>query len=101
MNSINSIFNKMFFSLSVIVLLTSCGGETEQAPNETDSSSRIVSGIAAKGPLVGATIEIFAFDADGNTSGSPITSTTTGANGQWSVSVPSQTDPLLVISSGG
>ncbi|MCK5859986.1 MAG: tandem-95 repeat protein [Abyssibacter sp.] len=74
--------------------LAACGG------GSTSSQSGI-QGTASKGPLVNASIEIYAIDAAGLPAGDPLGVATTDANGEFSFSERPAEGPLLLISTGG
>ncbi|MFK8028980.1 MAG: putative Ig domain-containing protein [Gammaproteobacteria bacterium] len=64
------------------------------------ASSRVVLGNGTKGPLIDATVELFALDASGFADGAALTNTTTDAQGNWALDV-NRPDALLVRISGG
>ena len=60
-----------------------------------------VSGKVTKGPMAGATVSLYNVDNAGAANGAAVASTTTDANGDWTVSVPAGSGLLLVQASGG
>jgi len=77
--------------------------ENASATEQTELSGFVVSGVASKGPISGASISVFQMDASGAKTGPALATTTTDSSGGWSVSLgtsaPNQ--PLLVESAGG
>ncbi len=64
------------------------------------ASSATVSGTVVKGPINGATVNIYAADATTGAKGSLLTTTTTGAGGTYNATV-AQAGPVLVEVTGG
>ncbi len=103
------LFKIFIINLLFISFMTSCSennSSTELADtkltNENQTGEFTVTGVAAKGPLLNATIEAYAFDANGVATGASLSTTTTDANGNWSLSfATAPTEPLLITSSGG
>lgn len=100
----NTIKSKVFFSILMSFLLVACGGGEDSAPSPSaqiaDAGGRTITGVASKGPLRGATIEILLIEPDGFGS-SFFDSAVTDENGRFQVTnVPPNTF-LLAISSGG
>jgi len=105
--------NRFFTTLSIVLVLAGCQQDkAEQANANVDetaisqtidsSSSFKVSGVASKGPIQNATVEIYALDNTGVQVGSPLASTTTDTNGQWQVSFNNApTAAVLINVSGG
>jgi hypothetical protein len=73
------------------VLLTACSSD--------DGSTSSVGGTAAKGPIAGGTVT--AYRIDGGTRGGALASTTTDANGNYSLNVRFYQGPLLLEVTGG
>ncbi len=74
--------------------LAACGGGSTSSPSG-------IQGTASKGPLVNASIEIYAIDAAGLPAGDPLGVATTDANGEFSFSERPAEGPFLLISTGG
>ncbi len=53
------------------------------------------------GPVDAAEVNVFELDAGGASSGAPIVTTQTDANGQWCASLPANRPDYLVVSTGG
>lgn len=103
---------------SALVLLTSLGcsgtapatlkpgataplGETAAAPTATSAPPAELTGNVVKGPLVGATVNFYALK-DNGTKGALLGSTTTDANGSYTLTLePGPTAPILAEASGG
>ncbi|MDJ0881947.1 MAG: Ig-like domain-containing protein, partial [Gammaproteobacteria bacterium] len=99
---------RLILSFLLITTLVACSSEQSPdqsaiAVSQTDEALFKVSGVVTKGPINNALLEIIAFDAnDGTESGTPLATTTTDANGNWTVSItPAPTVPLLIKASGG
>ena len=61
-----------------------------------------VSGVASKGPIQNATVEIYAVDNTGVPTGVALATATTDVNGQWQVSfATAPTEATLIVVSGG
>lgn len=88
--------------LALTVALYGCSdSSSSRAPEGPATSS--VSGAVTKGPVAGATVNVYAMDESGQASGEPVAGPiVTGDNGDWSVDVPDNiARPLLVIATGG
>ncbi|HUS25040.1 MAG TPA: hypothetical protein VM369_08825, partial [Candidatus Binatia bacterium] len=79
--------------LAGAICLAACGGggggSSPSAPATPGPSA--VTGSVTKGPFSGATITLIAFDAAGNATGSPITSTISSSGGGFSITAPAGT----------
>lgn len=73
------------------------GGDTSGSPS---GGAGTVSGAAAKGPVSGATITVYAIQQDG-TRGGQIGSGQTDAQGNFSISMGSHSGPFMLQMSGG
>ena len=73
------------------LILTGCGG---------GGGGTSISGLASKGPISGGTVTVFALNADGS-KGNQLGTTTTNANGLYSVNIGSYTGNVLVDVTGG
>lgn len=82
--------------LAPLLLLAACGGKTDLAPGQ-----EILSGKAAKGPMVNAAIEIFEVGSNGLPFGPALYATTTDAQGEWTLTVTPGADVRLIKVSGG
>ncbi len=97
--------------------LTGCGGSTSDVSTPSEASvrpadsaqptgalppsgARLVLGNGTKGPLVNATVEIFALSVNGFSEGGALASTQTDAAGNWQLDV-NRPDAVLVRISGG
>jgi hypothetical protein len=93
------VFSNAFVILPLTIFLVACGGSSKSGD---DTLMDEINGKVIKGPVVGATINIFIFNSDGTTGNlveGPIIS---GDDGEWSTQIPpSIKRPLLVVSSGG
>lgn len=75
---------RMLAVLAVPVLLASCGGGDSNPPAPA-STTMSLSGIAAKGPMSGADVAVLPVNADGSIGSSALASTTTGADGAYTL----------------
>ncbi|MBC8212500.1 MAG: tandem-95 repeat protein [Gammaproteobacteria bacterium] len=103
----------LILSFSLLVLLVACnqeqqdstpmaGNELAQNSDSVTDTTITISGVASKGPISAATVEIFALDNTGQQTGAALASTTTDANGQWQVNLTSSpTSAMLIVVSGG
>jgi hypothetical protein len=102
---------RIFLLLVAIGVLPACDQSTSTTDDHRELGSQqplqaedrfVISGVSSKGPIRGATINIYAMDANGNKTGNSLATTTTDNNGFWSVSLnPAPTEILLVESSNG
>ena len=83
-------------------LLAACGGggggggTVDTLPPST-AAQVTLSGLAAKGPVAGADVAVFAVGSDGKTTASALATGTTGANGSYSLSFnATQGQPYVV-----
>lgn len=85
--------------------LAACGGgggssSTDTASDSTDARS--IGGAAVKGPFHASAISLYAHDSAGNKSSpTPLASTTTDSQGNFSASLPSNSQTALIGVSGG
>ncbi|QWV94265.1 hypothetical protein KP004_03510 [Geomonas oryzisoli] len=75
------------------LLLIGCGG------GGGGGATRIVSGIATKGPIVGGLVSVYRLALDG-TRGGLLGSGVTGADGSYAVRIPAVTGPIVVTVTG-
>lgn len=68
---------------------------------DTTSNTTTISGAVTKGPVSGATLQLFNIDTFGQPLGEAIATGDTTADGNFSISVPANSSTLLVVSSGG
>ena len=97
------------------LMLSSCGGGGSSAsgvpevvsPSQPTASvarvieTQVISGAATKGPISNATVFFYAIDAFGFPVGDALATTTTDATGNFTVSLPAITAPVLVETLGG
>ncbi len=88
--------------LALTVALYGCSDSSSSRAPEGPATSN-VSGAVTKGPVAGATVNVFVMDESGQASGEPVAGPiVTGGNGDWSVEVPDNiARPLLVVATGG
>lgn len=85
--------------VSASVILIGCGGGGDGGGGGGGATT--ISGVASKGPISGGTIKVYALNADG-TEGSQLgTTTTTKADGSYSVNIGSYTGNVIVEVTGG
>ncbi|MCP4274751.1 MAG: tandem-95 repeat protein, partial [Gammaproteobacteria bacterium] len=100
-------FSKLIIVFTLVLSVVACSSEqtTDQAGvSVIDSGFVQIKGVSAKGPISGATLEVIELDPnDGSETTNILATTTTDANGNWSVTIPatSHTNALLIKSSGG
>ena len=103
--------------LSILVLLTSCGGGGSSTPLASEVSAvapakiiakspvlietQVITGAATKGPISNASVLFYEVDAFGFALGDALATTTTDAAGNFTVSLPAMTAPVLVETRGG
>lgn len=91
--------------LAAAIAIAGCGdgGGGDSSSGGGGSSNAALSGLVSKGPVAGATLNIFQMDAAGQATGAAVAGPiTTAADGSWSVSIPSSVPrPLLVVATGG
>ena len=97
------------------LMLSSCGGGGSSAsgvpevvsPSQPTASvarvieTQVISGAATKGPISNASVFFYAIDAFGFPVGDALATTTTDATGNFTVSLPAITAPVLVETLGG
>ena len=85
-----------------LLAMAGCGGGDDSAAGVTTESITAVSieGVASKGPLADASIELWLADANGQPSGS-VFSTVTDGTGHWFATLNSNAQLLIVSSRGG
>ncbi len=98
--------NNMFLEKSIaamlfasLILLAGCGGGGGTTTTTTPGSGTI-SGTATKGPVSGAAITAFGMNSDG-TKGGQIGTTTTDAQGNFSMNVGTHAGPFMLQMTGG
>ena len=83
------------------LVATPPSAETAAAPTATSAPAIELTGNVVKGPLVGATVDFYALNENG-TKGALLGSTTTDANGSYTLILnPGPTAPILAEASGG
>lgn len=90
----------LFVVMAGAGLLSACGGSgTEPTPVEPASTSATValSGIAAKGLMDAADVDVFAVKSDGTVDSTALVRTTTGPNGAYSLSFTGNKDQPYVV----
>ncbi|OCH27521.1 hypothetical protein A6E13_07180, partial [Aliivibrio fischeri] len=91
-------FLKLFAGLGLILLISSCGGESKDtSPPKRETTS--VSGILFDAPIAGARVTIWEY-ANGHL-GKKLGDATTSSNGEYSIEVNSGSMPILVQAQGG
>lgn len=92
---------------AVPLLLLACGGggSSGKKSGSSDGTAAVmedVSGLVSKGPVAGATINVYRLGADGTPGARVAGPIETGADGSWSVQIDASVPrPLAVVSSGG
>ena len=103
--------------LATSLILSACGGggggstdPVAPAPGPVNSpavtpvtptpTGTTITGAITKGPVSGATVELFQVDQFGNATGALVATTTTGADGGFTVTADT-TNNLLVVTRGG
>jgi hypothetical protein len=102
--------------LATSLILSACGGgggssdPVAPAPGPANSpavtpvtptpTGTTITGAITKGPVSGATVELFQVDQFGNATGALVATTTTGADGSFTVTADT-TNNLLVVTRGG
>lgn len=92
----------LFVAMASAGLLAACGGGSgtdSTLPPTTPSTSATValSGTAAKGLMAHADVGVYAVDADGSVAATPLQSTTTDAQGRYSLSFTGIKDQPYVV----
>ncbi|NNF61288.1 MAG: HYR domain-containing protein [Gammaproteobacteria bacterium] len=82
------------------VLLAACGSGDDPVAAGADDG-RVISGNSSKGPLNGAIVRAFSLDARGQKIGAALGEAVTDASGNWTMTLPPGSQPLLIESSGG
>lgn len=75
------------------------GGSTSDATNAPPAQSNSISGVASKAPINGGTVN--AYKITNNTKGDLIVSSTTDADGGYSLNLGTYSGPVLLETSGG
>jgi len=97
------------------LLLYACSGESDEIispqidPVAVDSpvtmvssSDIVITGAAAKGGLINATINLYTIDSQGfKTASSPVATTVTDTGGEFTLTIPPNSGALLIETSGG
>lgn len=86
-------------SLGAVLALSGCGGGGTDTPVDVPSAQATISGSVVKGPVSGATVQAYA--VAGGAVGQAIATATTDAQGAFTMSLPSQSGPLILRTSGG
>jgi hypothetical protein len=90
---------RMTGALLMTVLLAACGGGGTSLDGVGSGGTGIVSGVVEKGPVGSATVT--AFGIVGGQVGARLGTTTTDANGNFTLPVGSYAGPLMLQASGG
>ncbi|WP_150912770.1 InlB B-repeat-containing protein [Marinobacter halotolerans] len=92
----------LWLLMALTVVLGGCGGGSSSSSPE-EIASTTISGAVVKGPVGGATVNVFKMDDGGGAISPPVAGPiTTNADGSWSVEIPDSVPrPLLVIATGG
>ncbi len=88
----------------LLLAIAGCGGGEDNAGSVTVESLAVLSieGVASKGPLADANIDLWPVDAAGEPSGSgPLLSTVTDGTGHWFATLDSNAQLLIATSRGG
>lgn len=108
-------FKRIIVVLGIFLLLSACdfggGDDTTTDTTTTDTTTTdttttdtttttLISGVASKGPIDSGTVTIYAVAADG-TKGASLGSTTTSADGSYSVDIGTYTGAILAVVTGG
>ncbi|MEI6601217.1 MAG: hypothetical protein WCN21_12115 [Comamonadaceae bacterium] len=80
---------------SAAVILVACGGGSSSTSSTTPTVATTISGSAVKGPVSGATVTV-----KNAGTGAVLGTTTTGAGGTYSLSVPYSGDVIVEVSGG-
>lgn len=78
------------------LLSASCGSGSGKSTPATDT----VSGIAVKGPIANALVSAYKMDALGNQGTEVLDSTTTAADGSYTLQIPKGTGPIMIVVRG-
>ena len=89
---------KVILSTLILSLLAACGGGSGYNSGG-GSYNTMVSGTATKGPVSNATVTAYAINS--GQMGSQIATTTTGVNGNFSMTMGSYSGPVMLQMSGG
>lgn len=90
----------VLFSVALIAACDSGNDSTPVTPPPQDTVID-VGGNVTKGPVAGATINVYAVGTDGQKTGDPIATTTTDANGAYTIQLTNYTGVYLVEATGG
>jgi VCBS repeat-containing protein len=88
-------------SFALVLALCACGRDPALTSPAAVSPTRSMEGAIVKGPLVGATVNFFHIDDAGQPIGIPIQTVVSDALGHVSVTLPSSSELLLAVTSGG
>lgn len=92
---------------AIPLLLLACGGggssgKKSSSPPGTTPVMEAVGGLVSKGPVAGATINVYRLNADGTAGARVAGPIQTGSDGSWNVQIDAaEPRPLAVVSSGG
>lgn len=87
-NKLNAALRLTALSLALIAAGCGGGGGGDSSTNDTGAATRSVSGTAAKGIIKGGLVQLYALDAQGQKSATPVATATTGSTGSFTVSLP-------------
>ncbi|NTW59574.1 MAG: hypothetical protein HGA43_10435, partial [Nitrospirae bacterium] len=94
-------WNSIIVMLTIsVVISVGCGGGGSSSPPPPPPATSSVSGVASKGHLSGATVTAYSLNASG-VKGSARGSSTTNANGAYSINLGTYTGAMLIEASGG
>ncbi len=90
-------------ALTVVLFGCSDGSSTSTSPASPPATTSSISGAVVKGPVTGATVNVYQMDASGQAVGDPVAGPIqTAADGSWTADIPQNISrPLLVIATGG
>src|SRR6185369_10984495 len=87
-------------SCVVMLALPGCGSNSTPSPVVTQPTLSTITGLATKGPIGGATVNVFAIRS-GVTDTVPLGQATTNAEGNYTVETFDYTGPVVVEVTGG
>ena len=89
--------------LALTVVLYGCSDSSSTSPGSPPATTSSISGAVTKGPVSGATVNVYRMDSSGQAVGDPVAGPIqTASDGSWNVDVPLEVErPLLVLATGG